>query len=301
VVSPEGGDGRPLDPEELPKFMENYEWELPFCFCSLRDGRDVLTALCKPMTPTASSFQKWCIVCRYGTCSYYGMPMLTSNLVITNYANLEVVVSELLKRSPNIKTETCNPKQELGRQRRGKFCFASIYMIDGLLMLGIQANGSGVGESSTKEKGKGRPVKGANTSFVSQQPILNCAVVAPGSHANPEDASSRGDELMLGCCSWTNFVLAVHSPAEELGLLSIPSNMSLEESLGTVLRLVNPEITGAPHSELVRALYHCPLCDNVLVHHYRQAHTEKCHPQIYNQTGREPKSRPRRGLSYGMD
>jgi hypothetical protein len=174
-------------------------------------------------------------------------------------------------------------------------------MCDGLLMLEIEANGNGIGETSTKDKGKGHPVKGANISFVSQPPVSNCAVVGPDSHVNPEGASSRGDELVLYCCSGTNFVLAVHTPGEDLGLLSIPSNMSLEESLGTVLRLVNPEVTGALHSELVRALYHCPHCDIVLVHHYRKAHTDKCHPQIHNQTGPASKSRPRRRLSYGMD
>ena len=281
--------------------MGNYEWELPFCFCSLRDGRDLVTALCKPMTPTASSYQKWCIVCSYGTCNYYGMPMLPTNLVITNWVNLQVVVSELLKRSPDIKTESCNPKQELEREPRGKIFFGFICITDCFLLLGIQGSGSPIVPSSTREKGKGRPINGANISCGLQQPVSKCGVKNMGLHANREAGSSRGDELLLYCCGGTDFILAVHNAPEDLGLLSIPSNMSLEDSLGIVLRLVDPEIIGAPHSDLVRALYHCPHCDNVLVHHYRQAHAEKCHPEIHNNTGREARARARRRLSYGME
>ena len=70
-VSPLHGDGQPVDPQDLPEFLETREWDGPSCLCAIRDLPRKAQFLV-PSWRDSPAYGMMCLVCPDAKCCYFG-------------------------------------------------------------------------------------------------------------------------------------------------------------------------------------------------------------------------------------
>ena len=100
-ISPLDDKGEPVDPLNLPAFLEPRNWDLPSCFCVMR-GAPRKAHFLIPTWKDSPAYNKLCLVCPDSSCCYFGERM--SSPTLADYSNLSVYpvnVSELFTAHKN--------------------------------------------------------------------------------------------------------------------------------------------------------------------------------------------------------
>jgi hypothetical protein len=59
--------------------------------------------------------------------------------------------------------------------------------------------------------------------------------------------------------------------------------VSISDAISSILRLIDPQFPGVPYENLIKTLYRCELCNNVMVPHWADQH--KCEPIVTTSLG----------------
>ena len=70
-ISPLDDNGEPVDPLNLPAFLEPRNWDPPSCFCAMR-GTPCKARFLVPTWQTSPARNNMCLACSSSLCAYFG-------------------------------------------------------------------------------------------------------------------------------------------------------------------------------------------------------------------------------------
>lgn len=65
-------NGRFVNPQELPEYLQDNPWERPTCFCSIRGNTRTTVLSLVPDATTSPACGAMCLVCPKSECPYFG-------------------------------------------------------------------------------------------------------------------------------------------------------------------------------------------------------------------------------------